>query len=77
MGLSAGSKVRYTRSMSKTISMIFVQLAVVIFPMMGIQVGSAELTSVIQTITVIVSGLYIWYERVQKGDVTIFGSRKY
>ena len=61
--------------MSKTISLIFVQLAVVVLPMMGIQVGSAELTSMMQTIIVIVSGLWIWFERVQRGDVGIFGKR--
>ena len=63
--------------MSKTIFAIFVQLLVVLLPMAGVRVGTDELTSAAQTIIVIVSGLWIWYERVQKGDVTIIGSRKY
>lgn len=62
--------------MSTTISSIFVQLAVVILPMLGIQVGSDALTNAIQTIVVIGTGLYIWVARVRKGDVSIFGARK-
>lgn len=52
------------------------QLLTVLLPVVGVQVGSAELTNAAQTIIVIVSGLWIWYERVQKGDVTIFGQRR-
>ncbi|MEK9208353.1 MAG: hypothetical protein AAB922_07740 [Patescibacteria group bacterium] len=62
--------------MSTTISAVFIQLAVVLLPMMGIQVGSDQLTVVIQTITVIVTGLWIWFQRVQKGDVKFFGGRR-
>lgn len=63
-------------SMSKTIASVFVQLAVVILPMMGVRVGSDDLTVMVQTATVIVTGLWIWFERVQKGDVSFFGARK-
>lgn len=59
--------------MSKTISSVFLQLAVVFLPMMGIRVGSDELTVAVQTITVVVTGLVIWFERIRKGDVNIFG----
>ena len=62
--------------MSTTIFAVFVQLAVAILPVMGIQVGSAELTNALQTISVIVTGLWIWFARVQKGDVKVFGGRK-
>jgi len=62
--------------MSTTISAVLIQLAVVIFPMFGIGVGSEQLTSAIQTITVICTGLWVWYQRVQKGDVNLFGSYK-
>ena len=60
---------------SQTISAVFIQIAVVLLPMMGIQVGSDQLTVVIQTITVIVTGLWIWVRRYQNGDVNIFGGR--
>ena len=61
--------------MSTTIFAVFVQLAVAILPVMGIQVGSAELTNALQTILVIVTGLWIWFKRVQTGDVKWFGKR--
>lgn len=61
---------------STTIVAVFVQLAVVILPMLGIQVGSVELTNALQTITVIVTGLWIWFQRLQRGDVSFFGSYK-
>lgn len=62
--------------MSHTISAIFIQLAVVILPAIGIQVGSDQLTNLVQTVTVILTGLYVWYRRVQKGDVTLAGVRQ-
>ena len=61
--------------MSTTVSAIFLQLAVVFLPMIGIQVGSDQLTVTIQTITVVVTGLWIWYQRVQRGDIGTFGVR--
>ncbi len=61
---------------STTIIAVIVQFAVVFLPMMGIQVGSEQLTVAIQTIVVVLSGLYIWVERVKKGDVKWFGARK-
>ncbi len=62
--------------MSTTISAVFVQLLVVILPMFGVTVGSAQLTSTAQTIIVIVTGFWIWYQRYQKGDVKLFGAYK-
>ncbi len=62
--------------MSTTIASVFIQFAVIFLPMMGVKVGSDQLTVTIQTITVIVTGLWIWIQRVQKGDVKVFGGRK-
>ena len=61
--------------MSTTISGVLLQLAAVILPMLGISIGTDELTSAIQTIVVIATGLWIWYERVKKGGVNWFGKR--
>ena len=61
--------------MSTTIGAVFLQLAVVFLPMLGIQVGSDQLTVAVQTITVVVTGLWIWFQRVQRGDVNIFGAK--
>ena len=62
--------------MSTTITSVLAQLLVVILPMFGVRVGTDELTAAIQTIVVIGTGLYIWVERVRKGDVKWFGGRK-
>lgn len=62
--------------MSTTIAAVFIQFAVIFLPMMGIQVGTDQLTVAVQTITVIVTGLWIWYRRVAVGDVKLFGGRK-
>lgn len=61
---------------SQTVTAVFVQLAVIFLPMMGIQIGSDELTVAVQTIVVVLSGLWIWYRRVQAGDIKVFGARK-
>lgn len=47
-----------------------------VLPMLGVAVGSEQLTNAIQTIIAIVAGLYIWYRRVSHGDVTAAGVRK-
>lgn len=62
--------------MSQTIAAVFVQLAVVLLPMVGVRVGDDALTSMVQTLTVIISGLWIWFRRVQNGDVSMMGVRK-
>lgn len=62
--------------MSTTISAVVLQLLVVFLPMFGVQVGSEQLTAAVQTIVVVLSGLYIWFERWTKGDVKWFGARK-
>lgn len=62
--------------MSQTISAVFIQLAIVILPMFGVRIGTDQLTSALQTIIVIASGLWIWIRRYQQGDVTVFGRIK-
>lgn len=62
--------------MSTTIASVFVLLAAQIFPLIGIEVGSEQLTNTISTIVAIVTGLIIWYRRVQVGDVKASGARK-
>lgn len=62
--------------MSKTIASVLVQLLVIVLPMMGITVGSEQLTATVQTLVIVISGLVIWFERLQRGDVSFFGARK-
>jgi len=61
--------------MSQTIASVMVQLLVIFLPMLGIRVGSDQLTVTIQTVTVVVAGLWIWIRRLQQGDVNLFGGR--
>lgn len=62
--------------MSTTITSVLVQMLVIFLPMFGVKVGSDDLTVAVQTVVVVVTGLYIWFERVRKGDVKWFGARK-
>lgn len=62
--------------MSTTISAIAIQLAVVLLPAFGVTVGTEQLTGAIQTITVIATGLWVWYQRWMRGDVKWFGGYK-
>lgn len=62
--------------MSITIASVFIQFAVIFLPMIGIQVGSDQLTVAIQTIVTIVTGIVIWVRRVQVGDVSLTGARR-
>lgn len=62
--------------MSTTVSAVFIQLAAIILPLLGIEVGTEALTTTVQTIVVIATGLWIYMERVSRGDVTYLGKRK-
>ena len=62
--------------MSTTISAVIINLLAVLLPLAGITVGSDALTTTIQTVTAIATGLWIWKERVKKGDINKFGVRK-
>jgi hypothetical protein len=62
--------------MSTTISAVIINLLSVLLPKVGVQVGSDELTVTIQTLVAVATGLWIWVERVKRGDVTPLGRRK-
>lgn len=54
-----------------------------ILPVIGISFGSDQLTSTVQTVVAIVTGIWIWYQRttLEKasggfGDVSALGVRK-
>lgn len=62
--------------MSTTVIAVIVQILAVGLPKLGINVGSEELTAALQTLVVIATGLWIWYQRVRRGDVNFAGVRK-
>jgi len=62
--------------MSTTISAVVINLLAVLLPLLGVHVGDAALTTTIQTLIAVGTGLWIWAERVRRGDVTALGRRK-
>ena len=62
--------------MSQTYISALVIILVTILPKLGVQIGSEELTSLIQAVLVLASGAYIMYRRYQTGDIKITGGRK-
>ena len=62
--------------MSTTIVAVFINLLTVILPLLGITIGTEQLTVTAQTLIAIATGIWIWRERVLRGDVNSFGARK-
>lgn len=62
--------------MSTTIIAVIVQILSVGLPMLGITIGNEELTTTAMTIAVVITGIWIWYQRVKVGDINAAGLRK-
>lgn len=61
---------------STTIIAVILNLLVNGLPYLGIVVGGDELETTVKTIVAVATGLWIWIERVKKGDVSASGFRK-
>ena len=68
---------------STTISAVIVNLLATILPLLGIQIGTDQLTTTIQVIIALATGLWIWFQRTKLqaapggfGDVRGSGRRK-
>lgn len=53
-----------------------VSILAVVLPALGIEVGSEELTTTLQTLVLLASSLWIIVRRVQQGDIGLSGVRK-
>lgn len=62
--------------MSTTITALAINLLATILPMLGIQIGTDQLTTTVSTLAAIGTALFLWYKRVTRGDVNIAGMRK-
>jgi len=62
---------QFSTTYLSTIVMFLVFLAKVI----GVEVGSAELTTTVEVIVSFVAGVWIMIERFKKGGISIFGAR--
>lgn len=61
--------------MSQTYIAVIINLLVVVLPLLGIQVGGEELTITIQTITAVITGIWIMIRRYRSGGINIAGVR--
>lgn len=61
--------------MSTTVIAVIVNLLVTVLPLVGITVDSGAVETTIQTLVAVLTGLWIWAERVKRGDVNEFGVR--
>jgi len=62
---------------SQTYIAVIVNVLSFLLPHFGITIGSEELTTTIQTIIILVSGLWILIRRKKVGDVSALGFRKF
>jgi len=62
--------------MSQTFLSVFIGALALFLPKIGVVVGTEELTGAIQTIVLVVSGIWVLIRRHQQGDVTVLGVRK-
>ena len=61
--------------MSKIIASAAISLLAIGLPIIGVNVGSEQLTVTVQTIIVVVAQLWIWVSRVNMGGVNLAGIR--
>lgn len=61
---------------SSTYIAVIVNFASMVLPKLGVTIGSEQLTTTIQTLVAIASGLWVLVQRYKRGDVTLFGSYK-
>lgn len=62
--------------MSQTYLAIFINLVVNILPKFGINIGNAELQTTIQTISALITGVWVLVRRYRAGDINALGVRK-
>ena len=59
---------------STTYIAVAVNILSFVLPKFGITLGSSEITTTVQTLITIGSGLWIMFRRHKLGDITAFGS---
>lgn len=61
---------------SSTYIAVIVNILSVTLPKIGVEIGSENLTTTIQTLIALVSGVWVMIQRYRLGGITAFGSRK-
>lgn len=62
--------------MSHEYTAFIVMILSAVLPRLGVTLGSDDLTLFVTTTIAIVAGAYGMFRRYQRGDITVFGSRK-
>lgn len=70
--------------MSTTILAVIINLLATLLPLIGVDIGSEQLETAVQTIVAVVTGIWIWYQRTTlqkapggRGDVAASGLMKF
>jgi len=61
---------------STTYIAIIVNILAQVLPKIGVTVGTEELTSTIQVLVAVGSGLWVLVKRYKQGDITVVGAKK-
>jgi len=64
------------KKQSITITGLIISVLAFILPMVGVEVGTEEVSKVVLNISEAGGLLIAWYGRVRIGDVNLFGKRK-
>ena len=62
--------------MSSTYIAILTNLLVTVLPLIGITIGTEAITTTVQTLVAVITGLWVLKERFSRGDVNVVGSYK-
>lgn len=61
---------------SSTYIAVIVNILSALLPKVGVDIGSEQLTTTLQTLIAVATGLWVLVQRYKKGDITLFGSYK-
>lgn len=61
---------------STTYIAVIVNILSVLLPKIGVEIGTDSLTTTVQTVITIATGLWILFKRYQQGDITPLGKKK-
>lgn len=63
-------------NISTTYIAVIVNLLAVLLPKVGVEIGSDQLTSALQTLVAVASGVYLLIKRYRQGGVSILGVKR-
>ena len=61
--------------MSTTVIASLASILAVVLPLLGVEVGTEQLTTALQTLLIVGAGVWTWKERVARGGISPLGIR--